>query len=128
MSIIVKGIKMPENCLKCPMQFGGFCSVQPPEIDEARVAPTVDEAWEQGKPEWCPLTEIQDVFPCYRIKVTEDGKVCVVKDTCEGCAFDSEHCAINDMLDNLGILKNWETVYKEANFRERIKKENPKED
>lgn len=39
------------------MQFGGWCYVSPPEIDE-RVAPTVDEAVEQGKPEWCPLADL----------------------------------------------------------------------
>jgi hypothetical protein len=48
---------MPENCIKCPLQFGGWCYAAPPEIDE-RVAPTVDEAVEQGKPEWCPLVDL----------------------------------------------------------------------
>ena len=57
MSIVVRGMEMPENCLKCPMQFGGWCFVAPPEIDE-RVAPTVDEAVEKGKPEWCPLVDL----------------------------------------------------------------------
>lgn len=47
MGVIVKDMEKPENCLKCPMQFGGWCYVAPPEIDE-RVTPTVDEAWEQG--------------------------------------------------------------------------------
>ena len=57
MSVLVKGMKMPETCIQCPMQFGGWCYVSPPEIDE-RVAPTVDEAVEQGKPDWCPLVEV----------------------------------------------------------------------
>ena len=57
MSVVVKGMRMPENCIKCPLQFGGWCYVAPPEIDE-RVAPTVDEAVEQGKPEWCPLVDL----------------------------------------------------------------------
>jgi len=57
MSVLIKGMKMPENCIACPMQFGGWCYVSPPEIDE-RVAPTVDEAAEQGKPEWCPLVDL----------------------------------------------------------------------
>ena len=56
-SIIVKGLRMPENCIACPMQFGGWCYAAPPEIDE-RVAPTVDEAVEKGKPEWCPLVDL----------------------------------------------------------------------
>lgn len=57
MSVVVRGMEMPENCLKCPMQFGGWCYAAPPEIDE-RVAPTVDEAVEKGKPEWCPLVDL----------------------------------------------------------------------
>lgn len=59
MSILIKGMKMPESCLLCFAQFGGWCYVAPPEIDE-RVAPTVEEAAEQGKPEWCPLVELPD--------------------------------------------------------------------
>lgn len=59
MSIYVRHMKMPESCLKCLMQFGGWCYVSPPEIDE-RVTPTVDEAAEQGKPEWCPLVALPE--------------------------------------------------------------------
>ena len=58
MSILIKGMRMPENCIKCPMQFGGICYVMPAEVDESRVAPTVEEALKQGKPDWCPLIEI----------------------------------------------------------------------
>lgn len=29
MSVIVRDMKMPENCIECPMQFGGMCYVQP---------------------------------------------------------------------------------------------------
>ena len=57
MSVVVKGMRIPENCIRCPMQFGGWCYAAPPEIDE-RVAPTVDEAVEKGKPEWCPLVDL----------------------------------------------------------------------
>ena len=60
MGIYIKGMKMPENCIKCPMQFGGMCYVMPAEVDEGRVAPTVEEAWKQGKPDWCPLIEIPE--------------------------------------------------------------------
>jgi hypothetical protein len=59
MGVYIKGMRMPENCIKCPLQFGGWCYVSPPEIDE-RVAPTVDEAVEQGKPEWCPLVALPE--------------------------------------------------------------------
>lgn len=57
--IAIRDFKMPENCIKCPMQFGGWCYVNPPDVDE-RVAPTVDDAWEQGKPDWCPLVDVPD--------------------------------------------------------------------
>ena len=60
MSILIKGMRMPENCIKCPMQFGGMCYVMPAEVDEIRVAPTVEEALKQGKPDWCPLVEIPE--------------------------------------------------------------------
>lgn len=60
MSILVKGMKMPRTCIECPMQFGGFCGVQPADVDESRVFPTVDECWEKGKPEWCPLSEFDE--------------------------------------------------------------------
>ena len=60
MSILIKGMRMPKNCIKCPMQFGGMCYVMPADVDESRVAPTVEEAWKQGKPDWCPLIEIPE--------------------------------------------------------------------
>ena len=60
MSILIKGMRMPKNCIKCPMQFGGMCYVMPADVDESRVAPTVEEAWKQGKPDWCPLVEIPE--------------------------------------------------------------------
>lgn len=60
MSVLVKGMKMPETCIECPMQFGGFCGVTPADVDEDRVFPTVDECWEKKKPIWCPLEEVKD--------------------------------------------------------------------
>ena len=64
MSELIKNTTMPKNCIECPMQFGGWCYVCPPDIDE-RVAETVEEAVKQGKPDWCPLVEIEgdDVAP-----------------------------------------------------------------
>ena len=56
--IAIKGFWMPETFIDCVMQFGGWCGVSPPEVDE-RVAETVDEAIKQKKPEWCPLIEIE---------------------------------------------------------------------
>ena len=56
--IAIKGFQIPETCISCPMQFGGWCGVAPSEVDE-RVAETVDEAWRQKRPEWCPLVEVE---------------------------------------------------------------------
>ncbi|MBQ6040226.1 MAG: hypothetical protein IJL32_05565 [Oscillospiraceae bacterium] len=56
--IAIKGFRMPERCAVCPMLVGGWCAVAPQEIDE-RVAETVEEAWEQKKPKWCPLVVVE---------------------------------------------------------------------
>lgn len=55
--IAITGYKMPKDCVDCVMQMGGWCGVSPPEVDE-RVAETVEEAINNGKPDWCPLVEI----------------------------------------------------------------------
>lgn len=57
-SVLVRGMKMPETCIECPLQYGGWCYVAPADLDDTRVAPAVDKAYEQGKPKWCPLIEI----------------------------------------------------------------------
>ena len=57
---------------------------------------------------------------CNRIMV--DGeRVCIVKDTCEGCKMNSEYCAINDMLEDLGLIDSW-AKWDMPNFRERMEK------
>jgi NAD-dependent SIR2 family protein deacetylase len=55
--IAITGYKMPKDCVNCVMQMGGWCGVSPPEVDE-RVAETVEDAINNGKPDWCPLVEI----------------------------------------------------------------------
>lgn len=61
MSVLINGIKFPKKCLECTfLGLGGFCEVAPIEVDDARVAPTVDEAAKQGKPEWCPLVKVNE--------------------------------------------------------------------
>lgn len=60
MGVYIPHEKIPGNCIVCKFQFGGWCSVAPPDVDDPKVAPTVDEAWEQGKPDWCPLIEITE--------------------------------------------------------------------
>ena len=59
MLIAINGFKMPETCFSCRMLIGGWCCVSPAEVDE-RVAETVEEAWRQKKPEWCPLIDVDE--------------------------------------------------------------------
>lgn len=58
-------------------------------------------------------------FPCNMI-VTDGRNVCVVKDTCEGCKYDKDFCAIHDMLGALHMFENWEK-WDMPTFRERLK-------
>lgn len=60
-------------------------------------------------------------FPCNMI-VTDGRNVCVVKDTCEGCKYDSDYCAIFDMLGACHLFESWEK-WDFPTFRERLKKE-----
>lgn len=89
MSVLIKNMTMPKNCIECPMQFGGWCYVCPPDIDE-RVAETVEEAVKQGKPDWCPLVEIEgdDVAP-----VTHGQWIWVGEKTVDGYTFDRYKCS-----------------------------------
>ena len=58
---------------------------------------------------------------CNRIMV--DGKdLCIVKDSCLGCKINSKRCAINDLLEDAGILKSWQD-WDMPNFRDRKEKQ-----
>ena len=81
MSILIKGVRLPSNCFYCPMQFGGFCYVMPYWVEGGRVASTVDEAYKQGIPSWCPLEEVPSAQPeiihckeCKFAHMTYDGE------------------------------------------------------
>ena len=51
MSILIKGLALPNNCHMCFFGFGGFCDVAPAEEDG--ICPP------QGRPTWCPLIEVK---------------------------------------------------------------------
>lgn len=90
--IAIKGFKMPETCFSCPMLIGGWCGVSPAEVDE-RVAETVEEAWIQKKPEWCPLVEVDQkhaawidrggIYACSNCGAEEGA----MTDYCSSCGF-----------------------------------------
>ena len=54
MSVIIKGMKMPDSCYDCRMRTDSdFCSAMPKEFcgytDDIK------------RPEWCPLEESEDL-------------------------------------------------------------------
>ena len=65
MAVFIPTMQLPKTCIECPLQFGGMCYVQPSEIDEPRVFPTIEECLkkEPYKPHWCPLIEIREDNP-----------------------------------------------------------------
>lgn len=52
MSVIVKGMEMPENCALCDCSFGALCYVSPAEVNGYCPG--------HSRPEWCPLVELQE--------------------------------------------------------------------
>lgn len=56
------------------------------------------------------------------------GRVCVVKDTCEGCMYNHtgmqyniRDCALYDLYEQVGLIKNWKTVSKDLpTYRDRM--------
>lgn len=50
MAVLIKGMDMPESCHVCVGGYGGFCFVAPAESDGA--------CPEHGRPDWCPLVEV----------------------------------------------------------------------
>ena len=58
MSVLVKGMQMPNNCRNCPMEVAGWCfALLPKSEDEEDFAEEVDTEAE-GRPSWCPLVEV----------------------------------------------------------------------
>ena len=57
MSVIVKGMKMPKNCLHCDFDDSyGICACR-------NEAPYVCEYSAKQRPSWCPLEEVPPAQP-----------------------------------------------------------------
>ena len=57
MSVIVRGMEMPECCAMCPLCHRNF------DGNETRLACYATKKWayeDSGRPEWCPLFEVKD--------------------------------------------------------------------
>lgn len=50
MSVLIRGMKMPDSCHVCVAGYGGCCFVAPAESDG--ICP------DHGRADWCPLIEI----------------------------------------------------------------------
>ena len=59
---------------------------------------------------------------CARI-VVDGRRLCMVKDNCLGCEIDNQTCAINDLLDETGVLESWKN-WDMPNYRDRGKTKN----
>ena len=58
MSVLITGMKMPENCKDCPFRDDGFCLISPPYFMETFTPEYV------GRAEWCPLVEVVECKDC----------------------------------------------------------------
>jgi hypothetical protein len=99
------GCVSPEKLMACPIGGEECCPEGCPYYDEVDIKTIETPPWEH-------------TF-CNRI-ITRGRDVCIVKDTCDGCAMNPGRCAINDLLEQNGTLANWETTNL-LNFREREK-------
>ena len=71
MSVIVKGMKMPKNCLHCDFDNSyGICACR-------NETPYVCEYSAKQRPSWCPLEEVPSAQPETHEKRTETHGVCL---------------------------------------------------
>ena len=50
MSVLIRGMEMPESCSVCPCNYDNVCAVD-------YKYPTFNE-WRSKRPDWCPLVEL----------------------------------------------------------------------
>ena len=58
MSILIRGMEMPESCFECPFEcdYAFICSLTNKETRKQRKEHAVNEY--EAMPEWCPLVEV----------------------------------------------------------------------
>ena len=60
MSVIIRGIKMPEDCRDCPCESNSYNFKYSICMASGRVMPPIyGETDSKGRPEWCPLFEVK---------------------------------------------------------------------
>lgn len=68
MSVFIKGIRMPDGCVNCPLSasvnFGVLCIPTRTMIPDSKLFDDVGEPL--GRQDWCPIIDVlteQDLFP-----------------------------------------------------------------
>lgn len=66
---------------------------------------------------------------CNLLKVDSAGRVCCVKDTCDGCPHVPGQCAIEDLVRDAGLFDSWGKwdfpTFREREEQEKFYKEDP---
>lgn len=61
MSIVVKGMEMPDDCRECPMEiYYSFCGETRCRVCNRILAKDYKSIPFDGRPDWCPMIEIQE--------------------------------------------------------------------
>lgn len=95
MSVLIRGMKMPESCFTCVAGYGGFCSVAPPESDG--VCPPRCE-----RPDWCPLVEL----PLKHGRLVDaDSLISQVEDLIKLNENTVDQYEINMLQDSIELIK-----------------------
>lgn len=59
MSILIKDMKMPKNCIFCPIShWNKLDELTGCELHQKHIPNAEKEFWEKDRPDWCPLVEV----------------------------------------------------------------------
>lgn len=58
MSVLIKGMEMPENCYECPCLRHD--SIDGMRAYQCNITMILHDGIGDGRPDWCPLVEIQE--------------------------------------------------------------------
>lgn len=106
----------------CPVTNDKVLYLDCVECEDRECEKIPKEDIEQAKREMDALRKdkLLNAFPCNMIVTDTLNRVAIVKDTCEGCKYDKEHCALYDLYESAGLFKDWEN-WNVPTFRERLK-------
>lgn len=80
MSILIKGMEMPQGCGDCPCLGGEYHG----SYDNHFYCQVTDKGIGEHKPDWCPLIEVPEWIPVEEKVPEEKGNYLVVQDCWNG--------------------------------------------